>query len=292
MSLIVTSDIGIESSIASFAKFLCKAIKVNIEPVNNLRNPEYLNTLDLTNINLLILFGDYWSDLSVIPENVETYNIKFDKPLDQVWKILYNHKLTKYELKDDGLYGLRLEIQSDENGNMVHIPRPSHSTLIELINARVCSHDTEKTQPIIIGIFNYQPELTAYEKYLLLFKEEISLNVILTLGNNILRSQLGLVKDRVTKNSRTGIFNNGTSYAVAEAPELVNLTHEELHRQYPDCPVTITISFKLSDKEDQVHHSIRSWSSDINAKEIIGSYGGGSASAAGGRRNIYVNIDY
>jgi len=101
-----------------------------------------------------------------------------------------------------------------------------------------------------------------------------------------------IARERALKNSRTGTLPDGTAYAVSEGPEFTNMTHDALHEHNPDADVTIVVSLKFNpEEEDQVAHSVRSWVSKVDAAKLVGTHGGGSARAAGGRQSIDVKID-
>lgn len=173
-----------------------------------------------------------------------------------------------------------------------------------MLEDRVCGRKTYETQPLITGICNILTDLPIEERYYRLFcgkfdlnkeneENEFKLEYVLKLGSSIMTSQFEVAKERALKNSKIDTFKDGTKYCITDGPEFVNMTHEELKKVYPECEVTIVASLKFkTNEEDQVAHSLRSWNESIDVKAIIGSYGGGSKTCAGGRRIVNVNVDY
>jgi hypothetical protein len=155
--------------------------------------------------------------------------------------------------------------------------------MIPLINNKIFSRESLETQIFFCGIYNMTEGNTLYDKFLSVLMGKTKFAELMTTGKNILTSQIGIAKDRCLKNSRQGTLKNTVTYCVTNAPELMNLTHEQLHEKYPDVSVTILTRFKYKEGvPDTVGHSLRSWSSDIDVRDIIGEFGGGITSQVAG----------
>lgn len=285
MISIITSSVGVEPSIAFFLELLfsLEGIALNHttktpKELEKIRSKQDLLAL-LNCSNYAILIGNFFDNLVLSEEEREDVKIfKFstgDKPLKEVLTFLKEKEyLTS---KSEQLITCNLEA-------------------IDLIDRRITSTDNNSTQPFFTGLFNYKPELdntisSLKEKFTDLFLKRTTVHDLQVLGNQILISQLTIVKDRVAKNSRTGFIGN-KSYAITEAPEFVNLTHDELKRKYnPD--ITITISLKLSeiDEKSRIHYSMRSTTTNVEEIIVRNTSGGGLSHAAGGTREIDIMLD-
>lgn len=131
-------------------------------------------------------------------------------------------------------------------------------------------------------------ENTLSEKYDAILHASISMEELVKLGSTILDAQINMAKERALKNSKTGTFASGITCCVTCGPELINITHEQLHEQHPECQLTIVTRLKYANnKPNKIAHSIRSWDTEIDARKMIGQFGGGiTASVAGGETDL------
>jgi len=272
-TLIVTSDIGIECAFSALGRFLLPDVVWANLPVKTLRTPNHLENVMSCKTTLLILFGDYWSPEEVASHGAKHFNFASGTPFTD----LINYVVSL----------------PNSNVALIQFAVGRHKTLITMLDDRVCGRKTFETQPLITGMFNILTDLPTETRYYKLFMGEIELSEVIKLGEAVVESQMQVVKERAIKNSRVGTFKDGTTYAITDSPEFINMTHDELKKVYQTVDVTITATLKFApDADDTVAHSLRSWNSAVDVKTIIGSYGGGSATAAGGRRAVNVQIDY
>jgi len=119
----------------------------------------------------------------------------------------------------------------------------------------------------------------------------------MTEGLKIFKTHLVLCSNRAEKNSQIVKLKDGTSAAITCATELLNLTHEQLHKKYPEVKVTITTAVQFQkDNTTALSLSIRTYDDNISVKTIVDdinlatnnlkSMGSDSNNAAGGRINF------
>lgn len=164
---------------------------------------------------------------------------------------------------------------------------------ITMIDDRFNYRNVEQNQAFFTGMFNLESkndELTLFDRFYGLFCGKYDQTDIIAGGQAILNSQLMLAKERVINNSKQIQLQDGTKAVLTEASELVNLTHDALHRKFPDAAVTLVVGLKFGEK-DEMSYSIRSFDSDVNAQTLAHKIGGdGTATTAGGR--VAIDIPY
>lgn len=170
-----------------------------------------------------------------------------------------------------------------------------HSEIVKMVDDRAFGRNIVQNQKLYSGLFNYPgfTDLSNFERFQKLFANDVPLDKVMTLGETILDCQLKMSLERVTTNSRTVYLKNGKRAVVTNAPELINLTHEQLKAKNPGTDLTITLGLKFSDTSstDQISYSIRSYNPEINAAELAKLVDGdGDKTAAGGR--VAIKIDF
>ena len=178
---------------------------------------------------------------------------------------------------------------------VVDFAAQSCARVLDLIDARCQARRVAETQEFVTGLCNIESgDFTLEERIFGVLRGQYQLDDVLKVGRSIVRSQIEIARKWAVENSRRGELKDGTTYAVTEAPVFCNMTHEELHERYPDVKITVTTSLKFAQgAPDDIAHSLRSWSSDVDVKKIVAPLGGGGApNAAGTRRTVDVRIDY
>lgn len=283
--LVISSGIVVESVFTQFVKFLCNdnCIIFNL-PNKKIRDPNFLVSFseELASKgetwDKVILIGDYWSEESIL---------NYERSFEKVVNFKFNKPFTAF-----------LESELYQHNNMTTFWVESNRRLIDMLDKRIASLATFETQPLITGMSNIYPLISELERYYMLFQGKISLDEVLNKGRDIVESQYNMVLQRVLNNSRTGFLQNGMKYCVTEAPELVNITHDQLKKHYSDCQITIIVNLKiLNDNKDELAYSIRSHDGVTDVREILQlSLGrdkaGGDPFSAGGRRNIDLMINF
>ena len=110
---------------------------------------------------------------------------------------------------------------------------------------------------------------------------------ILNIGELIVKGQMTLVEERV-KNDFCHSMLKGHHVAVTAGSEFINLTHDELHAQYPGASFTCVMKTWASSKE--IQYSLRSWMG-INLLTIVEPLGGGGKSDAAAVR-LPLNVQF
>ncbi len=298
--IFITSDLGCEVGLTALARFLLPKEQVawaNIK-MAEIRKPETLcNTLEKLGGKpaSLSLCGDFWADESLeLVRNrypgVCVYNYKFDGVLVEPQDAPMGEKPTTpvgFILARAGA------ILGDSP--MLRFAADQHSRALSLLDARCLGVRVAETQPFFTGLCNIRTNDNGLDLEGLIFGllcGEFTLDKVLAVGLPIVRSQIDLARERALKNARKGMLKGGVSYVVTDGPELINLTHDELHAKHPDAKVTIVASLRFAETQpDAVAHSMRSWC-DVDVKQIVGAYGGGSPTAAGARREVNISLDY
>lgn len=266
---LISSTIGIETSSTALSKFLFKEVKtVNLDKT-------VISTFSgfPEGIKRVFLFGDFWSEQYVedLSTKYEVTQFKFNstQPLLDLYSFSKEKCLTEQEITEEC------------------------KNAMSICDKRLCSIDNANTQEFITGMFNIKPNLSLEERYLELLKGLITVKDATNIGIMYTEYQTSLVKERVNKNSRTGLTTSGLKYAVVNSPEFVNISHDFLKEKYPDCDITIVTWLNFKDGfSDTVSQSIRSYNPEISAKELIGKFGGGTETAAGGKKEIDIHIDF
>jgi hypothetical protein len=293
--LVVTSTFHIESAFGQFVKFFnhntfLKSFPnshntiLKSFPTNFLRNQNSLSNIceECAKEGLIwdkiICIGDYWSK-----EEID----KCSKCYEEVHQFNFDRPFSAFL-----------------SSGIIDISGPikfcilKHEKLIEMLDDRIASKNTVSNQALFTGISNVRMDITEEERYYQLFTGELDFDYVIAQGQIVMERQLNMVKQRVLNFSRVGTLKNGMKYCISEAPELVNITHDTLKKQYPDCPITIILNIRFDSTEtDEIAYSVRSWDGVTDVKEILqNSLGvdmaGGDKFAAGGRRKINLMIDF
>jgi hypothetical protein len=261
--IVISTDTP-ECALAAFVKMLDNTCEVNVLSSNDLRK------IDLTiydSYSQVIIIGDYFPEPFIKSHHVVI--VSETNLFEEVAK-LFPDTLFKKLLTN------------------------ALAPMIPLINNKIFSNETIESQMFFCGIYNMTSSINLYDRFIDIFVRDVTFDDLMTAGKNILTSQIGIARDRCLKNSRTGFLKNGTPFCVTNAPELMNLTHEQLHEKYPEISVTILTRFKYKDgASDSIGHSLRSWDDSVDVREIIKEHGGGiHPSVAGGTTSIETHITY
>ncbi len=170
----------------------------------------------------------------------------------------------------------------------------NYSHIIKLIDDRIYNKNIVETQPFYTGFFNYDSmDLTLFEKFTKLFQGEYDFDDIIKSGRSIVASQVQMANERVVNNSKEVTLHNGVKAVLTEGPELINLTHDALHKKYPSAQVSLVVSLKFGTKNDELAYSIRSFDDQLNASHLAQKINGdGNQTAAGGRLSFTLPIPF
>ncbi len=167
------------------------------------------------------------------------------------------------------------------------------SIVLQMIEDRLYNRSILENQIFYTGLYNTgKKDLNNYERFINLFNGTTRMEDIMSKGKVILESQIGLAMERVKNNSVRTKFSDGTEAVITDAPDLVNLTHTQLHERYPDATVTIAASLSFGENHpNEIKYSLRSFNTKkCDLKEVIQNpvnkeFKGGafSSNSAGGR---------
>ncbi len=308
----ITSSLGCEVGYTALARCLIPekmVVCANIKMADIVAPETLVNTLvrlSPDKISSVTLLGDFWDSESfdLVKKRygpIPIYNIKFDPAAARYGKIPDTGDERRPKLPSEFIR----ERAEAITGTKCILENAVDTRALALIDDRCLSVHVEQTQEFFTGVCNIDrsdsgdaPDGPASSLEGTLYRvlhRDIALGEVLAVGRKLVACQKGMVQERVRANSRAGAFANGVTFAVADASELVNLTHDALHKAYPAAQVTIVVSLKLiggGAKKDAISHSFRSWDPSVDVKKLVGKYGGGSSSAAGGRRDIDICLDY
>ncbi len=280
-TVVITSDIGCEMAFGAFAKFIMSNATFCMLPIGKLKEHNCLDDYCKENPSTIVCFGDFWSD-----EYIAEISTKYK----QVNIVHINYGGSPFKQ----LVNLILSLEGFHH-DLVEFGFEQNFKLIEMIEQRCRGENTLKTQPLVTGISNVLVDVPIEERYSLLFRNKLlKLEDVLNLGSKIMESQIQIAKERTLKNSRTGTFKDGTAYAITDAPELVNLTHDALRERY-GCQVTVIASLKFKEGgPDEVSHSMRSYDNNIDVRAMVKPFGGSGTVATTGacRKVINIEVDY
>lgn len=170
--------------------------------------------------------------------------------------------------------------------------------VIKFIDERAYGENTLESQALLTGLYNYGDlEMSLFDKFVKLFQCEYPVEDIISMGKTVISAHIQLSQERAVKNSRQVPLPGGKTAVVTEAPDLVNLTHDALHRKFPEASMTVTLSVKFGQdnkgRGDELAFSFRGFDSSIDVSAYARGLGGdGTSSVAGGRMKFEVPMPF
>ena len=244
-----------------------------------------------------------------------------------IWTEPCEHESGRTPFEAAVSFALNHRERNDIDGFMLQ----QHADFIRLLDDRALGRNADDAQCLFSGLHEmaHEDKINLDEKIYRVFCGKFDFAKLMEVGTTIMKNLRRIAHERALNNSRPGKFQGeypvespgessgessgespgessgespgespgeyggGITYVVTEAPELVNVTHEEVKKAHPNVQVTICTKFVFENgKPDRVRHSFRSWDKKVSAKKIVGKLGGGSDTAAGGEVEIDVKIDY
>jgi len=170
---------------------------------------------------------------------------------------------------------------------------------LKLIDDRTFNINQTESEVMFSGMYAVgSPDGKLIDKFVDLFTGKLRFEDVMKLGKTVVEVRINLARARVLHNSRKIVLADGTEACITNAPELVNVTHDELHKEH-EVPVTITVALNFKGTTT-VSLSIRSYDKAINAgalarmiKDKDGKPSGdGNAEAGGGRTNFVLDLPF
>jgi len=166
---------------------------------------------------------------------------------------------------------------------------PHWKTLLELIDARQLQVDMQTNQTLFSGVYNYDG-FDAKSKHFARFRElflnpPTLLEDVTKCGRAVANIQYIMARDRVSANAGMLPLADGkTLVAVCPAPELVVVTHQQLHEEFPEASGTVTMTHRLDRKSRTVslNYSIRGYGPELDAAALASKVGGGGDKTSAG----------
>lgn len=154
--------------------------------------------------------------------------------------------------------------------------------LARILDDRFYNKNIIETQEFYSGLYNFPKEITSTEeKYRMLIKGELKINTLKIAGKEIAESQVTMAQERI-KTAIEFELNDGTKVMLVEAQDLIILTHDALHKAFPQYHVTVTVALKFN--ENCKAYSLRSWVEQFDVGEYARKNGGDGTKYSAGYR--------
>lgn len=258
---------------------------------------------DSQNLKNVILLGSYWSRQSYLKEmeylkNTQVYMYSFgDSSVELHPSVTRPAIVCNGEkagvgpaeflistIKDLAWYSRSFEAVVNYNRN-----------IIDIIDDRALSRNVISTQQFFSGLFNAEAtkDLKAvFEQFVTVFSGLVTFDELMEVGRAVVNCHMGMARSRALQNSKEIKTADGKRFRVTVAPELINLTNDALHEQFPECDGSATVSILFTDKE-QLQFSFRMYNPETNAQHFARAVGGdGSSTISGGRIPFYVPFPF
>jgi hypothetical protein len=234
------------------------------------------NYIDDQSIKRFVLFGTYWQKymtlliqwINKMYVNADVFILcdgKFE--FDESIKSRINH----FPSGTTGPISFIKQIVSgcadEQQKQLFETYCDDRKQIVEFIENKGMNIKVPETQVFFSGFYNHVQGATNYEKFMNLFKDPTMLIDVLYFGKLIASAQTGTSKER-TKGVQILKLKNGASVVVAESPELIELTHDQLCKNY-NTDVTIVFKFVPTPEGTMIHYSVRSYDEKYDAREII-----------------------
>ncbi len=287
--LVITPSMPTDISLAAVAKFV--GCKVKTFTTEELRKPDLENMISnflsenvFVRLKKIILTGPYWSTFP------DTVSIGFEilagpgsttepnKIIIPVIKLL-NTKQIHTDL---------VKLVCENTPNFIESTLNNNRRLFELLDARY-NCDTNQileTEALFAGLSNFvefKYDAITSEKILVTKMDSLFLTVqnillgqltfdqVFNIGLRIFKAHIALSLDRAEKNSHAITLKDGTLAVITCASDLINLTHEQLHKKYPTTNVTVTTALQFQkDNTTALSLSVRTYpGTTVSVKTIV-----------------------
>lgn len=299
MFVFVSSDLGCEVAVPAYG---CAASNCGVPVIVPMAKANNCTAVaDLINqatsvdrIQCIIFFGTCWGDVPGILRGTfgcDVLTVSFEGNVSGQGRLM--SRLMSYSLKPTNVIDAVIDYFTQQNPKTCLYARNIPLAIKVYIDDRCMNVNVEATQRVFSGVLNSPlpsdyvmryPQLgNTFSKHLALCEGALDLDAAGRRGDDLVEIYRELVLERIARDTYH-IMQNGHYCVVTSGSEFVNMTHEELHKQFPDVPLTTVRCLRGY----TIAHSLRSWSTEISAAKIAEQYGGGgTASAAGWRQQVY-----
>lgn len=165
----------------------------------------------------------------------------------------------------------------------------TNSEIVRLSDDRIFNRNIQQNQYFYSGLFA-DPKLSGSLKERLeqLVNGVTTIGDVMKFGEIAFGVQLGMAQERAINNSmiieftQNGVQKRGV---ITNAPELINLTHEQLALKYSQDEIpdyTITTALRFNNQQVKVQYSFRSQKEDANAQNLAQKLGGDGSKVSAG----------
>jgi hypothetical protein len=256
----------------------------------------------------VVFYGTYWRD-----ENLEYYAEKLSRFNVDITVYDYGAPVPEAKQHEDiqrfygepdktGLASFTLKFLRDHKmltSTTLEMLTNFSASAIALIDDRTFNRNMNETQLLFSGMYNIGSQDTKLiDKFVDLFKGTLNFDGVMKLGKTVAEVQTNMALARALNNSRKIKLADGTEACITNAPDLVNLTNDMLHKVH-QTPVTVTTALNFKG-DTTISFSVRSYEKGIDAgalarliKDENGKQSGdGNAAAGGGRRKIAIEMPF
>jgi hypothetical protein len=278
------AEIGVAALYCSFVKDV-KACPMSVPDASNISKIE----AEIGDSQTIVMIGTYWN--KILDDLITSH------PEKTFHVYCFGDIPASTEVRDHALKLGKLKFFSGSNGvgpaqwvwNVVEkdgVNFSKFSQVLVWIDDRLCNRNIKDNQPFFTGLCNYGAStLTIVERFMKIFQGKIAIDDIVEIGDRIVSAQIGIVEERVLKNSKLITLKDGTKACITEGFELVNLTHDSLHAKYPEADVTIVLRMGLNlSGDDNLVYSIRSFNPHVDAGKLAKLVNGDGNKESGGGR--------
>jgi hypothetical protein len=273
--LVITSSMPGEVSLAAVAEFMgSRSLVIPIQSINNvhfieeeiMKHSFFDITLDdkkeLPKTALLFI-GSYWNkDMLAKMGNhfvVDRFNSPEIPTKDEAFANAPHFFLANYIVR----HGIHYQVF---DSLILETSINHQKRLFTLLDQRYNSENILETEKLFSGLYfpkikhnEERPAIeTLKENVLQILQQRVTLDEVIERGSLIVEIRMNLAHERVLNNSSVRTLSNGERVAIVNAPDLVNITHDALHKKYPNVPLTATFALQLKNEKVELSISLRS----------------------------------
>lgn len=154
----------------------------------------------------------------------------------------------------------------------------SHERFFTLLDQRYNSENVNETEQLFSGLYvpttkdlnETPPPATQvlFDNVLQVLQQRLMLDDVLKTGRSIVDMRMNLAHERVLNNSSVRTLANGQKVVIVNAPDLINVTHDALHKKYPDVPLTATVALQLKNEKVELSLSLRTYGGETSPSSL------------------------
>ena len=282
--LVITSSMPCEVSLAALTSFMGSDFL--IVPMQSMSNIEQIKLDIITKIHSfplsknrpfqqrLLFIGSYWDktmleDLSRTVK-IDQYNFPETPTADDAFAKKPHFFVANYV----ALNGIQFK---DIPVSFIQSTLKSHERFFTLLDQRYNSENVNETEQLFSGLYvpitkdlNETPPAmqVLFDNVLQVLQQRLALDDVLKTGRSIVDMRMNLAHERVLNNSSVRTLANGQKVVIVNAPDLINVTHDALHKKYPDVPLTTTVALQLKNDKVELSLSLRTYGGETSPSSL------------------------